>query len=149
MKLMIASEFGSTAALETFWFQALSLGNGTKPFKLAPWPVEMTLQALFCDPPPPPVPPPLPPPDCDPPDETPLQPASISESSTVRRNTFSLESLVPKRKIPTNHCRRIWHRYKGQSVQLRYEFGTCTHDCRPGKSHPVLLNSSNFRIPSS
>src|ERR1700730_15704827 len=38
MKLMIAAEFGSTGTTETFWFQALSAGNGTKPFRLAPCP---------------------------------------------------------------------------------------------------------------
>src|SRR5450432_733881 len=47
MKLMIASEFGSTGAPAMFLFQRLSAGNGTNPFKLAPIPVDMTLQ-LVC-----------------------------------------------------------------------------------------------------
>jgi hypothetical protein len=62
MKLIIALEFESTGALEMSWFHALSAGKGTKPFRLAPTPVDMMLQALFW-PPVPPVPPepPLPP----------------------------------------------------------------------------------------
>src|ERR1700730_13828310 len=43
MKLMIAAEFGSTGAAETFWFHALSAGKGTNPFRLAPWPRLMPL----------------------------------------------------------------------------------------------------------
>ena len=46
MKLMMAFEFGSTAASEMSVFQALPAGNGRKPFRLAPWPVLMPLHAL-------------------------------------------------------------------------------------------------------
>ena len=44
MKLMMASELGSTGAVEMFSFQRLSGGNGTKPFREAPIPVDMVLQ---------------------------------------------------------------------------------------------------------
>ena len=33
--MMIVDEFGSTGAAEMSWFQRLSAGKGTKPFKLA------------------------------------------------------------------------------------------------------------------
>src|ERR1700721_2108320 len=46
IKVMIAAEFGSTAAPEIFVFQRLSAGKGRKPFKLPPWPVLIPLQAL-------------------------------------------------------------------------------------------------------
>jgi hypothetical protein len=46
MKLMIASELGSTEALEMSWFHALSAGKGMKPFKLAPRPRLIPLQEL-------------------------------------------------------------------------------------------------------
>src|SRR5579863_2932357 len=46
MKLMIASELGSTAALKMFWFHALSDGKGMKPFRLAPRPRLMPLHGL-------------------------------------------------------------------------------------------------------
>src|SRR5271165_3654419 len=49
MKLMYASEFGSTGALAIFWFQRLSAGNGTNPFRLAPMPRAMPLQPLCAD----------------------------------------------------------------------------------------------------
>lgn len=46
MKLMMAFEFGSTAALEMSVFHALPAGKGRKPFRLAPWPVLIPLHAL-------------------------------------------------------------------------------------------------------
>lgn len=46
MKLIIAAEFGSTAALAIFVFHALSAGKGRKPFRLPPWPVLIALHAL-------------------------------------------------------------------------------------------------------
>src|SRR5208337_1153334 len=49
MKVMYASEFGSTGALAMFWFQRLSAGNGTNPFRLAPMPRAMPLQPLCAD----------------------------------------------------------------------------------------------------
>ncbi|MBZ5546783.1 MAG: hypothetical protein LAO22_02305 [Acidobacteriia bacterium] len=53
---MMVAEFGSTGADEMSVFHKLLLVNGTNPPKLALWPVDMTLQARF----PPPEPPPLP-----------------------------------------------------------------------------------------
>ena len=44
MKLMIAAELGSTAAVEMSWFHRLPDGNGTTPFRLAPCPVLIALQ---------------------------------------------------------------------------------------------------------
>ena len=53
---MISFEFGSTGADEISVFHRLLLVKGRKPFKLAPWPVDIPLQARL----PPPVPPGLP-----------------------------------------------------------------------------------------
>ena len=61
MKLMMADEFGSTAAPEISWFQRLALLKGRNPLRLAPWPALIALQALWLLPPPEPLPPPLPP----------------------------------------------------------------------------------------
>ena len=41
----MAGELGSTAAEEMSVFQRLSLGNGRKPFRVAPWPSDIWLQA--------------------------------------------------------------------------------------------------------
>ena len=46
MKLMMAFEFGSTAAPEMSVFHALPAGNGRNPFRLPPCPVVMPLHAL-------------------------------------------------------------------------------------------------------
>src|SRR5437660_11682107 len=48
MKLMMLSELGSTGAVETSVFHRLELGNGTKPFRLAPWPTLIPLQVPLC-----------------------------------------------------------------------------------------------------
>src|SRR5208282_5318836 len=47
MKLMYASEFGSTGAAAMFWFQRLSAGNRMNPFRLAPMPRDIPLHP-FC-----------------------------------------------------------------------------------------------------
>src|SRR5690349_10471796 len=47
MKLIMALEFESTGAAETSLFQRLSAGNGTKPLRLAPWPVLIAPHALW------------------------------------------------------------------------------------------------------
>jgi hypothetical protein len=54
-------EFGSTGAEEMSVFHKLLLVKGTKPFRLAPCPTDMTLHARLLLPVPPPSPPPLPP----------------------------------------------------------------------------------------
>src|SRR5215475_8666560 len=59
---MIELELGSTGAEEISAFQRLLLVNGTNPLRLAPCPVDITLQSRF----PPPVPPPFPPPPLPP-----------------------------------------------------------------------------------
>src|SRR5271155_2811493 len=46
MKLMMAFEFGSTAAPEMSVFHAFPAGNGRNPFRLAPCPRLMPLHAL-------------------------------------------------------------------------------------------------------
>ncbi len=78
MKLMIALELASTGEPEISLFQRVSLAKGTNPFRLAPCPALMALQALWLlppepDPPPEPLPPPdplpLPEPELDPLDE--------------------------------------------------------------------------------
>lgn len=46
MKLIIAAEFGSTCALEIFWFQGLFAGNGKNPFRLPCTPGVKPLHAL-------------------------------------------------------------------------------------------------------
>jgi hypothetical protein len=76
MKLMMASEFESTGEAEISSFQRLVLLNGRKPFRLAPWPVFMALQAVWLLPlepdppellpPDPPLPDPLLPPELPP-----------------------------------------------------------------------------------
>src|ERR1039457_2072244 len=48
MKLMIASEFGSSGALAMFVFQRPLDGKGMNPFKLAPCPKLIRLQGLIC-----------------------------------------------------------------------------------------------------
>jgi hypothetical protein len=48
MKLMSALEFGSTGAVEIFWFQALLSGKGMTPFRLAPGPRLIPLHAVAC-----------------------------------------------------------------------------------------------------
>src|SRR5271157_1830791 len=84
MKVMMAAELGSTADVEMSWFHALPAGKGRKPFRLAPWPRLMLLQALELLPPlPGPVPPLLalePPPT--------LQPAINSKRSRMNVNTI-------------------------------------------------------------
>src|SRR5262245_50658859 len=45
---MILSEFGSTGIEEISVFQALSPGNGMKPFRSAPGPVSMPAHVPFC-----------------------------------------------------------------------------------------------------
>ena len=47
MKLMMASEFGSTGEAEISLFQRLSLLKGRKPLRLAPCPALIALQALW------------------------------------------------------------------------------------------------------
>ena len=47
MALMMAAEFASMGAEEMSRFHALSLGKGTKPFRLAPWPTASALHALL------------------------------------------------------------------------------------------------------
>jgi len=85
MKLMMAVELGSTADAEMFWFQALSAGKGRKPFRLAPWPSPMLLQALELLPPlPGPIGPPLP--ALEPPPT--LQPAISNGRSRMDANTI-------------------------------------------------------------
>jgi len=61
MKLIMASEFASTGAPEISVFHKLSVGNGRKPFKLAPWPA-LIAQEVFGVPEPPLLPPPEVPP---------------------------------------------------------------------------------------
>jgi hypothetical protein len=68
MKLIIALEFESTGEAEMSLFQRLSAGNGTKPLRLAPWPVLIAPQALWLL-----LPDPLPPPELLPPPD-PLPP---------------------------------------------------------------------------
>src|SRR5882724_1068483 len=46
MNPMIVFELPSTWAVEMSWFQALVLGNGRKPLRLAPCPTAMLLQAV-------------------------------------------------------------------------------------------------------
>src|SRR5215469_2926854 len=48
MKLMICAELGSTGAFEMSLFHRLSDGNGTKPPRLAPWPVDICEQLEVC-----------------------------------------------------------------------------------------------------
>src|SRR5205809_5771257 len=48
MKLMMLSEFGSTGAAEMSVFHRFELGNGTKPFRLAPWLTLIPLQVPLC-----------------------------------------------------------------------------------------------------
>ena len=48
MKPMSAFEFGSTGAVEIFWFQALFAGKGMTPLRLAPGPRLIPLQAVAC-----------------------------------------------------------------------------------------------------
>src|SRR5438094_5751674 len=48
IKLMMLSELGSTGAVEMSVFHRLELGNGTKPFRLAPWPTLIPLQVPLC-----------------------------------------------------------------------------------------------------
>jgi hypothetical protein len=62
MKVIIALEFESTGEAEISLFQRLSAGNGTKPLRLAPWPVLIAPQALWVL-----LPDPLPPPELLPP----------------------------------------------------------------------------------
>src|SRR5580693_3547646 len=47
LKLMSASELGSTEELDMSWFHALSAGKGIKPFRLAPRPRLMPLQEFW------------------------------------------------------------------------------------------------------
>src|SRR5450432_4133335 len=93
IKLMIAVELGSTSALEMSWFQRLSLGKGRNPFKLAPCPVEMTLQGVFCWLPPPPLPPPPLPPDCWVP-TVPPQPVSTRDGATSSKPATDWNRLL-------------------------------------------------------
>src|SRR5271165_4682048 len=48
MKLMKLAELESTAAAEISLFQRLSLGNGRKPLRLAPWPTDIWEQLEAC-----------------------------------------------------------------------------------------------------
>lgn len=48
MKLMIAVELESTVAIEMSWFHGLVGEKGTKPFKFAPWPIDIWLQPAAC-----------------------------------------------------------------------------------------------------
>lgn len=48
MKLMMLAELGSTGALVMSVFQRLEERKGTKPLRLAPWPVDICEQAEFC-----------------------------------------------------------------------------------------------------
>ena len=48
MKLMIAVELESTVAVEMSLFQRLADEKGTKPFKFAPWPIDIWLQPEAC-----------------------------------------------------------------------------------------------------
>src|SRR6185295_7012714 len=77
MKLMMADEFGSTAAPEISWFQRLALLKGRNPLRLAPWPALIALQALWL------LPPPLPPE----PMLEPLSPPPQSEQARARAST--------------------------------------------------------------
>ena len=92
---MIAFEFGSTGAEEISVFHKLLLVKGRKPFRLAPCPVDITLQVRL----PPPVPPWFPElPELAPTDplefmivfDEPAQPARIASS---RRTTLENRTL--------------------------------------------------------
>jgi hypothetical protein len=48
MKLMIAAELGSTGELEMSVFHRFAEVNGRNPFRLAPTPVPIALQASVC-----------------------------------------------------------------------------------------------------
>jgi len=86
MKLMITLEFGSTAAVEISVFQGLLLVKGRNPFRFAPCPVLIALQAELLFPPgaPEPFPEPLLPPEDwpEPAADPPPQPASPSVTSS-------------------------------------------------------------------
>lgn len=75
MKLMMALEFGSTGELDTSLFHRLAEVNGRNPFKLAPIPVPIALQAVLWPPPALPLPPLEPP-------ELPIPPPVVLEELT-------------------------------------------------------------------
>jgi hypothetical protein len=97
---MMELEFESTGAAEISLFHKLLLVNGTKAFRLAVCPVDMTLQARLL-PPVPPVEPPFPPvfpAGCD----TPAQAVKKSaKAKSAETETYSLETDQDQRIIQT------------------------------------------------
>src|SRR3954470_23220080 len=87
---MIVLELGSTGAEEMSVFQRLLPAKGTKPPRLAPCPVDITLQARLPLPVPPPPLPPEPPPLLPPPileaPEHAVKDAPASNEATKRMN---------------------------------------------------------------
>src|SRR5579863_9531783 len=119
MKLMIASELGSTGEPEMSWFQALLAGKGTKPLRLAPWPVEIPLHR-FCVPlePVPPVPPldppELPPPDCM--EDACEPPQAVSDSITANKSPVRTKVVLCTGSASQNILARFWRCISGNEA---------------------------------
>jgi hypothetical protein len=89
---MMVLELGSTGADEMSVFQRLLLEKGTKPFRLAVWPTDMTLHARLL-PPVPPLEPPVPPlfpPGFDTPEQA-VKNRARAKSTDRRRKSFQAE----------------------------------------------------------
>ena len=94
---MMEEELASTGALEMSLFHKLSLANGMNPFKLAPCPTLMALQALLLPwPPPEPLPEPLPPePDPLPPLEPPEEGPELAAVPPPHPASAKLRASIP------------------------------------------------------
>ena len=116
------------------WFHALSAGKGTKPFKFAPTPVDITLHELFWlpvppDPPDPPVPPePFPedPPGCPcvAAEPQPTETATHAIIKMTRKQVFDFERMSLLRYSRRSRCGPAQERRAS-----RAETRTCTTDC--------------------